>query len=69
MISDGVNGLLVQRGDVKELSQSITYLLDERNVRDTLGRNLQKQVYSRYNWESVARETEKLYAGLVRRNE
>ena len=69
LISDGVNGLLVQRGDVKELSQSITYLLDERNVRDTLGRNLQKQVYSRYNWESVARETEKLYAGLVRRNE
>ena len=38
-VSDGVNGLLIQKDDINELSKSIKSLIENKDLRRNLGRN------------------------------
>ena len=57
-------GLLVKPGDVSQLYQVLKYLLENRDIREKMGRN--GQIRSQYySWTKIAEETEKFYDELI----
>jgi len=64
VVKDGENGLLVPPGDSDALAEAIIYLLENEEVRESLGKNGRKKV-DNYSWERIAAETEKLYERIT----
>lgn len=64
IIEDGYNGIVTKRGDEKNLADAIIYLLENKDVREEMGKNARKKVGD-YSWERIAEETEKVYEGLL----
>jgi len=64
IIEDGWNGLFTKRDDYKSLADAIIYLLENEDLRKTMGRNAKEKVKA-YSWEKIAEEYEKVYRKLV----
>lgn len=60
IIENGYNGYLVPSNDLKQLSDTLTYLLENEDIREEIGKK-GKNIIKEYSWEKVAIETEKLY--------
>jgi phosphatidylinositol alpha-1,6-mannosyltransferase len=56
-VRDGETGLLVPPTDLAAAAAAIRRLLDDRALRDTMGRAARCAVESHYNWDRVATET------------
>lgn len=56
-VRDGMTGLLVPPTDPIAAAAAIRRLLDDRTLRDTMGREARNVVESHYNWDRVARAT------------
>ena len=65
VVKDGENGLLVLPKDSDALADAIIYLLENEDVRKTMGANGQKKVED-YSWERIAEATEKVYYSLMK---
>ena len=66
ILHDGVNGLITKIGDPEDLAGKITSLLDNKELREEMGKN-GRMFAEQYSWEKVAEETEKVYLDLIRR--
>jgi len=66
-IEDKHNGVVTRVGDVKDLSQKIIELLDDKDYRICLGQNARRKVETEYTWDIVAAKTTKLYERLLGR--
>jgi len=64
IIDEGYNGLFTKRRDEKNLADAIVYLLENKDIREKMGKNARKKVEG-YSWERIAEETEKVYEGLI----
>jgi len=64
VVRDGENGLLVLPRDSDALADAITYLLEDEDVREKMGKNGRKKVED-YSWNRVGEETEKIYLNLA----
>jgi len=64
IVKDGENGLLVPPKDENALADAIIYLLENKDIRERMGRNGRDKV-ERYSWEKIAEETEKIYEELI----
>ena len=64
IIENGYNGLFTKREDEKDLADAVIYLLENKDIREKLGKNARKKVED-YSWERIAEETEKVYVGLI----
>ena len=64
IIKDKENGLLTPPKDPDALANAITYLLENEDVREKIGRNGRKKVED-YSWDEIAEETEKVYKGAI----
>ena len=64
IVEDGYNGLFTKVGDEKDLSDKITYLLENEDVRKKLGKNAMEKVKD-YSWDLIAEKTEKVYEELI----
>ena len=65
LISDGVDGLLIQEPrDVTELSAKLGALLKDAHLRTRLGRQARRTALQ-YPWDRVARETEEVYERVL----
>jgi glycosyltransferase involved in cell wall biosynthesis len=53
VITQEVNGLLVDPGDVEGLAAAIMELVSQREKRETLGRAARKAIVERFNWDQV----------------
>ena len=53
LIDNRNNGMLFKAGDIKALSKSLRYLLDDPAAAKQMGRVLHEQVVSNFSWESV----------------
>lgn len=62
VVTDGVNGVLCEPGDVQDLAQKIRALLTDDAQRAALGRSGRQSVEERYNWLAVARQLSTLMA-------
>ena len=65
ILHDGINGFMVKTGDPEDLTEKILTLLGDDKLRERLGKKGQ-MLAEQYSWESVAKETEKLYLDLIK---
>jgi glycosyltransferase involved in cell wall biosynthesis len=61
LIKDRKNGLLIKSNDHKSMAKKIIFLLEHQDVAHKLIKNGQRAV-GKYNWESVKRRWQKIYA-------
>ena len=67
VIKDGVNGILVEPGDVEQLSKAMRLLLTEPELRARIGRSALETVESRYSWAHLSDRIYLAYAELAGR--
>lgn len=65
LVRDGVDGMLVPFGDVKELALAIKKLLEDREYAGRLGEAGRQRVLSEFTWDRKYRVVKELYLELV----
>lgn len=65
LLSHGVNGLVVENGDVEAMAESIVMLLKDPLLRRTLGQNAQETAREKFNWDFLSKKLEEKYADLL----
>ncbi|MFA6391490.1 MAG: glycosyltransferase family 4 protein [Patescibacteria group bacterium] len=67
VVNDGVNGLLFEKGNVKDLTDKIGILLKDSVYARRLGQNGRRKVEDQYTWDSIAKKVECMYkTALIR---
>ncbi|HIH00720.1 TPA: glycosyltransferase family 4 protein, partial [Thermoplasmata archaeon] len=64
LVRDGVDGLLVEPGDVAGLAEAIVRLLADERLRSTMGASGRERV-SEFSWAESARTTLGVYSELL----
>jgi len=64
-VTDGIEGLLVPRGDPRALAAALSELLADGNRRSQMGLRARLTYEERFRFERLADETEAVYARLV----
>jgi glycosyltransferase involved in cell wall biosynthesis len=57
LLSDGVDGLLVESGDVDDLTEKIERLISDRQMRDALSREGRRKIVEKYSIERMVAGT------------
>ncbi len=65
VVTDGVNGFLVDVGDVERMAERIVRLLSDETLRTRMG-TAGVQTAARYAWPEVAMQYERLYRSVRR---
>lgn len=68
IIDDRVDGLLVENGNIRQLSEKICYLIENENIRKEMGRQAHINV-QRYKMEKIATQWEKLFESVIKNNQ
>lgn len=55
-------GLVHRAGDIADFSEKVLTLFNDRELRETAGRNARRAVESRWNWEQTSRHLVDMYA-------
>lgn len=61
---DGVEGLLVEPGDIDDLAEKLKIILADRKLAEKMGEAGKKIVEEKYTWEKAAEMLEKIYNSL-----
>ena len=61
VITNGVNGLLFNRGDWEDLARKMYMLLSDQVLRNKLAKNAREIAVERYSWQAVASMMQKIY--------
>ncbi|MGD9038867.1 MAG: glycosyltransferase family 4 protein [Desulfobacteraceae bacterium] len=67
LIDQGINGLLVRPGDVKELADTLEKVLSDNKLARKLGREGRKRIQDQFSADVMVRSIEKLYRELLAR--
>lgn len=59
----GRSGVSFKKGNVADLREKISYLLDNKEIVEKYKQEASDFICTKYNWEDVLKETEKLYRG------
>ncbi len=65
VINDGVEGLLVEPMNAKDLAEKITVLLSDADLRKKMGENGRRKVNEDFTWDKVVRQVEEVYSGVM----
>ncbi|MCR4344578.1 MAG: glycosyltransferase family 4 protein [Candidatus Scalindua sp.] len=61
VIDDGINGLLIQPGDVSKLAEKVIFLLDNKDFSDKLAKNGRDKVVQKFSLEHMVEGTIKVF--------
>lgn len=64
IVTDGVNGVLFEKGDVESLSRSIRLLLDNPELRGRIAESGREWVENSRQWKSLASKMSNIYESL-----
>lgn len=64
IVKSGYNGMFCKTGDADDLAKNIIFLLNNKNVIKKMGKYAKEKV-KEFDWEKIARETEKIYINLL----
>ncbi len=53
-------GLLIKKKDITSLKKSIEFMIKNRNIREKYSTNLNKLIFSTYNWEEIMNEWKRI---------
>jgi glycosyltransferase involved in cell wall biosynthesis len=67
LIDEGINGLMVRPGDVKELADALQKLLSDKGLARKMGREGRKRIQAQFSADIMVRSIEKLYRELLAR--
>ncbi len=65
VVSHQQDGLLVEAGNVKELSAALVTLLQNQKLSETLGKNGRQKTLSRFTWPEIARRFRGVYQQAI----
>ena len=65
VVQNGVSGLLVSPGDVKALSRSIKLLIDNPDLRKTIGCKARARIEQKFSWNLVGKKLHSLYRSVI----
>jgi glycosyltransferase involved in cell wall biosynthesis len=65
IVENGETGLLTERGDSAELAEAITSLLENDDLRESMGRAGRKRVLQLFSWEKVSERLLTLYQAFT----
>ena len=65
IIENNFNGLLVQPRNAKTLASKIITLLDDKALRNRLGRNARETVLKRFTWKSILNQLDEVYEEAI----
>jgi glycosyltransferase involved in cell wall biosynthesis len=65
VLQDGVNGLMVEPGDVDALSAAIVRLASDRGLRESLRVQAAETVHNRFNAAVMTKEIENIYTKII----
>ena len=65
LLSDRVDGFVVQNGDVKQMADDIITLLKNDELRLRLGENARSKIANNFEWNFLAKKIEKIYIRLL----
>ena len=68
LLSDGIDGLIVQNEDVEQMAASIITLSNDTDLRKRLGENARKTVTKGYDWDVLSGKIENVYKYLLALN-
>jgi glycosyltransferase involved in cell wall biosynthesis len=66
LISHKENGLLIPIQDSKKMAETINILLENKKLREQLGKNARKTIVEKYTWNNVYNNYLKCYEKLAR---
>jgi L-malate glycosyltransferase len=64
LLTDNESGKLVEIGHIEQIAEAITQLLEDENLRRTLGENARQRAKEFFSLEKMVSETEKVYQYL-----
>lgn len=65
VINDGINGLLFESGNVKQLCSILSLLIFDKNYQIKLGNNLHKKIMEQYTCTKIIPQYYKLYSEII----
>lgn len=65
IVTEGVTGLLVERGDVEGLTQALRRLAADSGAREQMGREARRRAEESFDWSVPAARLQSLYAGQL----
>jgi len=65
VITNGVEGLLVEPGNSLQLADAIKDILSDSSCRERFGSNARKRVEREFTWEAIAKKTLEFYTNLL----
>jgi glycosyltransferase involved in cell wall biosynthesis len=65
LIEDGRSGLLVDRDDSDALADAILRLLNDNNLRESIGKVGRERVIEKFTWDRVANDLLKQYQRIL----
>ena len=66
IVDDGTDGLIVPRGDYKAAAEAIQRLVEDADLRHTLGQNGRQKIMQRYQWELNVNQMIDYYKTLLK---
>ena len=64
IISDGKDGLLVEDGNIEQLAEKISYLIENEDIRKKMGKQARMDV-QRFRIENIAEQWKQLFESLI----
>jgi len=64
-IKDGVNGFLVESGNVEQFKKKIIFLLDNKSLAEEIGKRNRQEVKEKYSWLESAKKLNAVYDSLL----
>ncbi len=65
-VRDGINGFLVNYGDLESLKEKVIYLAKNPNIRERMGKLNRQEVIEKYSWEETAKKVMSLYEKVMK---
>jgi len=65
VVKNGVNGYLVPPANPKALAEAVAFLLGNREIVRTVGKNARKTAEKLYDWSRIAEQTLEVYESLT----
>ena len=65
LVEDKKTGILFEAENINDLTDKITYLLQNPQIRNELGKNARKNVMSSRKWLDISKKYLEIYSDLV----
>jgi len=66
-VQDGKSGILIEKGDIKALSNAINYLIRNKQIRISMGNKGRKIVEEKFTWNKSSKILRKIYDEVLLR--